>query len=124
MLACSLWLFAAGARVYDLRQTIGIRQIAEHESAGGITRSGSIGTSGILGRVRPPWYSGAILLIWARTIDPASLATNLVLTAYILIGTLLEERKLIAAYGDEYLKYRRRVPMLIPRLRPGRGKIV
>lgn len=122
MLACSLWLFAAGALVYDLRQTLGLRQIAEHESARGITRSGEIESSGILGRVRHPWYSGAILLIWARTIDPAALVTNAVLTVYLLIGTFLEERKLIAEFGDEYLKYRRRVPMLLPRLRSRSGK--
>ena len=122
MLACSLWLFAAGARVYDLRQTLGLRQIAEHESARGITRSGEIGTSGILGWVRHPWYSGAILLLWARTIDPAALVANAVLTVYLLIGTFLEERKLIAEFGDEYVKYRRKVPMLIPRLQWRSGK--
>jgi len=126
MLGLSLWLFAAGARTYDLRQVLGIRQVTEHESARGITRSGGIGTSGILGQVRHPWYSGAILLLWARDIDAAALVTNLVLTAYLLIGTLLEERKLTLEFGEEYAEYRRKVPMLIPglgirRILAGRG---
>jgi len=37
-----------------------------------------------------------------------------VLTVYIIIGTLLEEKKLIAEIGQPYLIYRSRVPMLIP----------
>jgi hypothetical protein len=119
MLAFSLWLFAAGAREYDLRQFLGIRQIAERESAKGLTRSGGIGTAGILGRVRHPWYSGSILIIWSRNIDTAALVTNLVLTAYLVTGALLEERKLVSEFGEEYMKYQRKVPMLIPRLGGG-----
>jgi steroid 5-alpha reductase family enzyme len=115
MLGLSLWLFAAGARAYDLRQVLGIRQITEHESTGGITRSGGIATSGILGQLRHPWYSGAILLLWSRNIDGAALVTNVVLTAYLIIGTILEERKLALEFGEEYAEYQKRVPMLIPR---------
>ena len=119
MLGFSLWLFAAGARRYDLQQILGIRQMAEHESAKGLTRSGGIDTSGILGRVRHPWYSGAILILWSRNIDAAALVTNLVLTAYLVTGTLLEEHKLISEFGEEYVEYQRKVPMLIPRLKGG-----
>jgi protein-S-isoprenylcysteine O-methyltransferase Ste14 len=115
MLGLSCWLFAAGARAYDLRQALGIRQIEEHESSRGITRSGGIETSGILGQVRHPWYSGAILLLWSRNIDSAALVTNVVLTTYLIIGTHLEERKLTLEFGEEYAEYQKRVPMLIPR---------
>ena len=37
-------------------------------------------------------------------------------TAYVLIAVQLEERDLIDAHGADYEDYRRRVPMLIPRL--------
>jgi methanethiol S-methyltransferase len=37
-------------------------------------------------------------------------------TAYILVGVRLEERDLVAEFGASYEQYRRRVPMLMPRL--------
>ena len=39
-------------------------------------------------------------------------------TGYILIGIHLEERDLIALFGDQYHRYREQVSMLIPL--PGR----
>jgi protein-S-isoprenylcysteine O-methyltransferase Ste14 len=37
-----------------------------------------------------------------------------VTTAYIFVGIWLEERDLVAMFGDEYRNYRNRVSMLIP----------
>ena len=110
----ALALFYGGGKHYDLAQFLGTRQIAEHESKKGLTETGGLNTSGILGVVRHPWYSGGILIIWARPIDTAVLATNLVLTSYFIIGAILEERKLVAEFGEEYREYQEAVPMLIP----------
>ncbi len=47
---------------------------------------------------------------------------NILWTAYIIVGTLLEERDLGAVLGDEYRDYQRNVPMLIPyNVRPYAG---
>ena len=107
-------LFYGGYRVYDLQYMLGIGQI--HETRHGEKdESMEFTTEGILGYVRHPWYSGAILLVWAfGVVTDVSLVSKLVLTAYIIIGTLLEEQKLIGEIGEPYLAYRKKVPMLIP----------
>jgi len=43
------------------------------------------------------------------------LAMNLGLTAYILIGSEFEERRLLSECGQAYIEYQNRVPRLIPR---------
>jgi protein-S-isoprenylcysteine O-methyltransferase Ste14 len=37
-----------------------------------------------------------------------------VTTAYMLVAIVLEERDLVSVFGDQYRKYRGRVPMLLP----------
>jgi protein-S-isoprenylcysteine O-methyltransferase Ste14 len=37
-----------------------------------------------------------------------------ILSGYLVIGTLLEERKLVLEFGDKYKLYQRQVSMFIP----------
>ncbi len=49
------------------------------------------------------------------------LLLNLLFTVFVIVGTLFEERDLVATFGEAYRSYQRKVPMLIPwRIRPGR----
>ena len=109
-------LALAGARHYDMLQLLGLRQIFTGASHGILNESGKLDTSGILGVTRHPWYLGAILLVWAdyRSLTVAMLVTNVILTVYLVVGTILEERKLVLELGEEYREYQRQVSMLLP----------
>ncbi|NDJ62680.1 MAG: isoprenylcysteine carboxylmethyltransferase family protein, partial [Chloroflexi bacterium] len=75
-------------------------------------------TGGVYRLVRHPLYLFSLLLIWPMPImTEALLAFNLVSTWYFAIGSLLEERRMLALFGDEYAEYRQRVPWLIPFVR-------
>ena len=56
-----------------------------------------------------------LLLLWARNLQTADLVVNTVLMLYLVGGTVLEERRLVAAFGAEYRAYQQRASMLVPR---------
>ena len=56
-----------------------------------------------------------LVMIWSSPdLTGDRLMFNITWTAWIVVGTILEERDLVEEFGDEYLRYRERVPMLIP----------
>jgi protein-S-isoprenylcysteine O-methyltransferase Ste14 len=66
--------------------------------------------------VRHPIYLGFIVAFWATpTMTIAHLVFAAATTGYILIAIQLEERDLLAHYGDKYEAYRNQVSMLMPR---------
>lgn len=114
ILGIAVLLLYLGTRHYDVRQVLGIKQIRERTSNRAITNTGQLDTTGVLGITRHPWYLATMLLIWARQMDISAIIVNVILTAYLIVGTCLEEKKLVEEFGENYKNYQKKVPMLIP----------
>lgn len=72
-------------------------------------------TPGLYRAVRHPIYLGFVIAFWSTpTMTLGHFVFAAMTTAYILIAIQLEERDLVARYGDLYRSYRRRVGMLLP----------
>lgn len=92
----------------------GIREIASHLK-GKTPKGSTFKVRGMYRLVRHPLYFFCLLIIWSHVyVSTDRLLFNGLWTLWIIIGTFLEERDLIAAFGDEYRNYQRTVPMLIP----------
>ncbi|MDP4176692.1 MAG: NnrU family protein [Bacteroidota bacterium] len=99
---------------YDSLHFFGIRQIMDLASSPKQSSAGDIKRNGFLGYVRHPMYLALIIFLWCQTFTLMDLVINVILTVYVIIGTLLEERKLIFEFGSAYENYQKEVPMLIP----------
>ena len=114
LIVLALLLAMTAARHYSFRQFLGIQQILEGGAGKGMAASGKLDTSGVLGVVRHPLYLAVFIFLWARDLSPAGFIINLILSAYLVIGTLLEERKLVREFGEQYRRYQRQVSRFLP----------
>lgn len=72
-------------------------------------------TSGCYSIVRHPLYLFSTLFM---TLNPVMNIQWLLLTIlsviYFISGALIEERRMLATFGDEYLRYQQKVPFMVP----------
>lgn len=113
----SLAGFAWGVRALKSFDPFGIRPIRDHlHGTEPEPQPQQFIVAGPYRWVRHPLYLFMLLIIWAcpgLTLD--RLLFNLLWTTWIVtVGTLLEERDLVAEFGNTYREYQRKVPMLIP----------
>jgi len=108
-LAAIVCLFAS-ARIYDMDEFLGLRQLREH----GNDFSQTFTISTLHRFVRHPWYCIGLVLIWTRDMTEPLLISALAITAYLFIGSKFEEWKLIDSYGERYRGYMAAVPGLVP----------
>lgn len=104
--------FLWSLRYYDGSEFLGVRQLRERERR--VEDQERFRVSPIHRHVRHPWYFLGLVLIWTRDMTPAMLVSVVMMTLYFVIGSRLEEKKLLSYYGSAYAHYRRKVPGLIP----------
>lgn len=75
----------------------------------------SLQVSGMYRFVRHPLYFFSLLVLCPSPIMTGNvLVFNLAATLYFVVGSRVEERRLLRIHGDAYRAYRRRVSWLIP----------
>ena len=105
--------FVYSLRFYDGSGFLGLRQLREGHTA--LAEPEGLCISPLHRWVRHPWYTLGLVMLWSRDMDAPLLVSALLITAYFVFGSRLEERKLLAQYGDAYARYRAAVPGLVPR---------
>ena len=110
--AAALLGFLWSLRFYDIDEFLGLRQFRERNAS--VDDQEQFRLSPLHRYVRHPWYFFALVIIWTRDMNAAMLTTAILMTLYFVIGSRLEERKLLRYHGDIYRRYRERVPGLVP----------
>lgn len=114
LFAYALVMAVSGKRSYEMGHFLGTAQWRDYR-VGREPAELPFRTSGALRWVRHPWYSGGVAFLWAvGPVTDVNLWPRIILSVYLVVGSILEERKLLAEIGEPYAEYRRRVPMLVP----------
>ncbi len=106
----------------DLWHFLGLRQLTQNAPS----VESPLVITGLYRYMRHPLYTGGLLLIWfTPQMTTSLLAFNVAATIYLYVGSIFEERRLIAAFGEAYRSYRKHVPRMLPflnRLTSTQGK--
>lgn len=107
-------LIAVGLLVFSLIQT-GAFQFIGLTQAFGYESKETLNTSGLYRFIRHPLYSFSLLFLWLTpTMSRNTLFLYTAFTVYMIIGALVEERKLEKIFGEKYTAYRARTAFFIP----------
>lgn len=116
LLLFALVLFWRGAKRYDLRFFLGLDQLASGKATVLLSSSENFSATGIFSLTRHPWYLGSLLFLWSifPEYSRSVFIAVLILSLYLVVGTVLEERKILREHGDSYRRYQQQVSMLFP----------
>ena len=105
-------VFVVSLKHYDGGEFIGLRQWASRHQL--VEDRAAFQLSPFHRYVRHPWYCCALVLIWTRDMDVATLVSSVLMTAYLVVGARFEEAKLVSCHGAVYRHYMARVAGLVP----------
>jgi len=104
--------FIWSLRFYDGSEFTGLRQLRAGQRS--VEDQEHFFISPLHRFVRHPWYALILVILWTRDMDSASLVTAIAITVYFIVGSRLEEQKLLVYHGEVYRNYRTRVSGLVP----------
>jgi protein-S-isoprenylcysteine O-methyltransferase Ste14 len=131
-----VWARAEGAAFWVLTTAYGaswLILVKASFDAGAEVQSGALGWMSLLARIRPvfpdmpiqglfrlirqPIYLAFALTLWTPPVwTPDQLALAVSFTAYCVLAPRLKERRFAARYGAQFVRYRARVPYMLPKL--------
>ena len=102
--------------IRELEEMINISVSAIHKRIKNLVDEGNINAFVARPSVIALKYLAVIIFLWIgyREMYVSTLILNMILSIYTVIGTVLEERKLIIELGDNYQDYQKKVSMLFP----------
>jgi protein-S-isoprenylcysteine O-methyltransferase Ste14 len=104
--------FWSTLKSYDMQEFLGLRQLKFHIRK--IEDQEHFHLSRFHRYVRHPWYFFGLVIVWTRDMSAPMLLSSVIITGYFIVGSRLEEKKLLVYHGDTYRRYMARVPSLIP----------
>jgi protein-S-isoprenylcysteine O-methyltransferase Ste14 len=112
-----VWILFQAGRGIDLLNFIGVRQMIQYTKEQKRVDKEILIRNGIYGRVRHPIYFGCILILWGEPHllnNRNGIALVVLSNLYFYFGSILEERRMIRQFGEEYQMYQKAVPRLLP----------
>ncbi|TFF91663.1 isoprenylcysteine carboxylmethyltransferase family protein [Candidatus Thorarchaeota archaeon] len=115
LLGVGIMMIAAGGYLAMLAsRVISVSTVADMRT----DRLPELITGGLYARIRHPLYLATILVFGGLGVMypfPRVIVFSLAMILYTIIGAVLEERKLIAHYGQEYIDYKKEAGFILPR---------
>ena len=106
--------FSWGVRALGNFDTFGLNPIRAY-LRGGQLRAPDLVVRGPYLWVRHPLYFFMLVLIWScPDVSLDRLLFNVLWNLWVVLGTYLEEKDLVAAFGEKYRHFQKTVPMLFP----------
>jgi protein-S-isoprenylcysteine O-methyltransferase Ste14 len=114
VLAAGLAVFVWGSAALGSLDALGVQEVSRWSRAR-TPEARRLTIRGPYRWVRHPLYLASLLLFWsypAPTTD--RMLFDVLWTVWVVVASILEERDLVATFGEAYRRYQRCVPMLVP----------